>query len=35
MKIEVFIHLDSEALIFCERIGGKIKNTTFLQNPLK
>ena len=35
MKIELFIHLDCESLIFCEQIRGKIKNTKFSQNPLK
>ena len=33
MKIELFINLDYESLIFCEQIRGKIKNTKFSQNP--
>ena len=35
MKIELFLNLDCESLIFCEQIRGKIKNRTFSQNPLK
>ena len=35
MKIEPFMNLDYESLIFCEQIHGKIKNITFSQNPLK
>ena len=35
MKIKLFINFDSESLIFCEQIRGKIKNTRFSQNPLK
>ena len=33
MKIELFIHLDCESLIFCKQIRGKIKNTTLSQTP--
>ena len=35
MKIELFLILDSESLIFCEQISGKIKNKKISQNPLK
>ena len=35
MKIELFINVDSESVIFCEQIRGKIKSTKFSQNPLK
>ena len=35
MKIELFINIDCESLIFCEQIRGKIKNTKFSQNNLK
>ena len=35
MKIELFINFDSESLIFCEQIRGKIKSTKLSQNPLK
>ena len=35
MKIELFINVVSESVIFCEQIRGKIKSTKFSQNPLK
>ena len=35
MKIELFINLDCESLIFCERIGVKIKNTKVSENLFK
>ena len=35
MKVELFINFDSESLIFCQQIRGKIKGTKFSQNPLK
>ena len=35
MTIELFINFDSESLIFCEQIRGKIKGTKFSQNSLK
>ena len=35
MKVELFINIECESLIFCEHIRGKIKNTKFSQNPLK
>ena len=33
MKIELFINVDSESLIFCEQICGKIKAPNFHKTP--